>query len=837
MTSGASVCDLARPIKQIFRPGSGGAAQPAAVRQRLTAIRHQERTVAHLVQDLHFAVRSFRRTPGAAALAVATLAIGIGANAAIFSVIHRVLLDPLPYGRSERLALAWRQNPSVGGVQVSPSREDAERWRTATTLEGVTIYSAQSFTLADGAEPEQVVARTIEPNLFDFLGVRPTLGRPFRADDIASPAAARVVLLGDQVWKRRFGRDPAVLGRTIALSDQPYVVIGVMPPRFRLPLGKGDIWVPLVPRAAGAKAPAGANALVRMKRGVATTDVEAELTAKMAGGEMRGVPGRWQAHLMLPGELAGPSFRRALMVLLGAVGFVLLIGCANIAALLLARNAGRTREIAVRVSLGATRGRLVRQMLTESLLLSVVGGGAGLVLGVWILSALSAIRPAQMEQLADLTLSPQMFAVAAALAVLTGLLFGVAPALAGTRVSLTGGLQQSSRLMSHREGSMARRALTVAEVALACILLVGAALLIRSYGRMVAASPGFEPEHRIALRVALPDARYATPAARADFFARLLAQTQALPGVQSVALAGGVPPNGGLIFGSIEIEGQPPAPSPAAFGGGTVGAGFFRTLGVRVIEGREFVDSDRAASPVIVNESAAKRWWPGQSALGKRLRFGPRAPWQSVLGVVADIKTSATFGDVQIYDLLRPQNTENNTSLVASTIGDPTAIAGVLKGQVWSIDSRVPVTEIETLTQAMSASMSRPRFNVVLLSAFALIGLLLAAIGIYGVIGYSVGQRTREIGLRMALGALPRDIRRSIVGEVLLLAGIGLAIGVAGALLLTRVMSSMLFEVSPADPVSFAVTVAALASTAIAAGWVPAQRAMRVDPMVALRAD
>ena len=795
--------------------------------------------MSHLVQDLQFAWRSFRRTPGAALLAVATLAIGIGANAAIFSVIHSVLLNPLPYDRTDRLALAWRINPAISGVQVTPSRADAERWRTAETLEGMTVFSAQSFTLADGAEPEQVVARTIEPNLFDFLGVRPAVGRSFGPDDVASPAAARVVLLGDELWRRRFGRDPSVVGRRIDLSDQPYTVIGVMPPRFRMPLGKGDIWVPLLPwTATGKPTPGGASALVRVKPGVAFTAAEAELTAKMGASDMRGVPGRWQAHLMLPGELVGPSFRRALMVLLGAVAFVLLIGCANIAALLLARNASRTREIAVRVALGATRSRLVRQLLTESLMLSVIGGSAGLLLGVWILQALSRIRPEQMDELANVTLSPQMFGVAAALALITGLLFGVAPALAGTRVSLNESLKQTSRLMSHKQGTIARRMLTVGEVALACILLVGAGLLIRSYGRMMAASPGFEADRRIAMRVALPDARYSTPASRADFYSRLLAQTQALPGVQSAALGTGVPPNSGIIFGALEVEGQPPAKggAPSAFGGGSVAPGYFRTLGIHIMEGREFVDTDRLLSATVVNEAAAKQWWPGQSALGKRLRFGARGEWMTVVGVAGNVK-SHSIDEVQIYQLLRPENMESDCTLVALTSGNPSSIAGALKGQVWSIDPRVPITEMTTLVDAMAGTMSRPRFNLVLLASFAIVGLLLAAIGIYGVISYSVGQRTHEIGLRMALGALPADIRRAVVGEAMALAGVGLVVGVGGALVLTRLMQSMLFEVSPADPASFVVTVVVLGGTALAAAWLPARRAMRVDPMVALRAE
>ncbi len=796
--------------------------------------------MGHLVHDLQFAWRSFRRTPGPAALAVATLAIGIGANAAIFSVIHNVLIDPLPYRNAERLVLLWRQNPAIGGVSVSPSPADADRWRTAATLEGLTASGARAFTLTEGAEPEQVIARSIEPNLFDMLGVRPAVGRAFAPEDVASTEAARVVILGDGVWRRRFGGDPSVVGRRITLTDEAYTIVGVMPRGFRLPLGKGDVWIPLAPARAGGKMPAGGiNVLARLKAGVPVSAVEAELTAKMGEPDMRGVPGRWQAHVMLPGELAGPTFRRALLILLGAVAFVLLIGCANIAALLLARNASRTREIAVRTALGASRGRLVRQLLTESLLLSTVGGGGGLLLGIWILQVLTRIRPADMEQLANLTLDPQIFAAAAGLSVLTGLLFGLAPAISGARVSLNEGLKQTSRVMSHRRGTAARRALTIAEVALACVLLVGAGLLIRSYGRMMAASPGFAPDRRIAMRVALPETRYATPAARADFFSRLLAQTQALPSVQSAALAGGVPPHSGIIFGTLEIEGQPraQAAAPSAFGGGSVAPGFFRTLGIRLLEGREFVDTDRGAALAIVNETAARRWWPGQRAAGKRLRFGAQAPWMTVVGVAGDIKTNATFGDVQVYDMLEPENMQPDTTLVAMTTGDPETLAGALKGQVWSIDRRVPVTEITTLTQAMSETLSRPRFNMLLLASFAAIGLVLAAIGIYGVISYSVGLRTTEIGLRMALGALPGDIRRSVVGEAAIMAALGLVLGLAGSLLLTRLMRSLLFEISPVDLASFAATVALLGATALAAAWVPARRAMRVDPMIALRAE
>jgi putative ABC transport system permease protein len=636
--------------------------------------------VAHLLQDLQFAWRSFSRTPGAALLALATLAIGIGATAAIFSVIHSVLLSPLPYPNADRLVLAWRQNPAIGGVQVSPSRADAEAWRTAASLEGLTVYSAQSLVLSGGEEPEQIVARTIEPNIFAFLGVRPALGRAFTDDDAASPEAAKVVLLGEAIWKRRFGGDRAIVGRTITLSDQSYTVVGVMPAGFRLPLGKGDMWLPLArpaaakPGASLARSSGGASVLARVKTGVGLAAAEAEMTAKMGASDMRGVPGRWQAHLMRPGELAGPTFRRALMVLLGAVAFVLLIGCANIAALLLARNSARTREIAVRVSLGATRARLVRQLLTESLLLSAADGAAGLLLGVWILQALSQIRPAQMDQLANVALSPQMFGAAACLALLTGLLFGVAPALAGTRVSLNEALKQTSRLTSHRQGAFARRALTVTEVALACMLLVGAGLLIRSYGRMAASSPGFQPDHRIAMRVSLPASRYATPASRTDFFTRLLAQATALPGVQTAALGTGVPPRGGITFGALEVEGQPPlnGGAPAAFGGGTVGPGYFKALGIPIREGREFVDSDTGAA--IVNEAAARRFWPGQSAIGKRLRLSTHGPWQNVIAVVGNLSESVTFGDVQLYSLMSSRDDIPDAALVAVTSGDPLAI-------------------------------------------------------------------------------------------------------------------------------------------------------------------
>jgi putative ABC transport system permease protein len=786
--------------------------------------------------DFRIAARALRKSPGSTFLAILTIAIGIGANAAMYSVIRGVLIDPLPYPRSGHLVVVWRQNPSMVGVTATPRRTDADDWRAATSLEGLTMFTAREVTVTGGGEPDEMTAAVIDPGLTNFLGVRPALGRAFVSED----ESAHVTLISDGLWRRLFGANPDALGKTLTLSGERYTVVGVMAQNFRLPLTQADLWLPL-PRDDGSKSGfTSVNVLARLRPGVSLGSAQAELTSRM--GTPTGAHadlGRWQAVLVPPGELAGATFRRALFILGGAVAFVLLIGCANVAAITLGRNTARVREIAIRAALGASQGRLVRHLIAESLLLGAAGGGAGLLLAAWLVDGLRALRPPDMNELAYVVIDARVCGLAVVLSVMTAALFGIMPSLAAARMPLNETLKKST-LGSSAGGTLGRRVLTAGEVALASVLLVGAVLLARSYGHLLASDPGFRPEHRVSMRLALPETRYANPASRSQFFDELLASARSLPGVRSAALASGVPPRAGVVFGALEIEEHPSvSQEPSVFDGGWVSPEYFRTLGIPILRGRPFTDADsREGGAVIVNETAARRYWPGESALGKRLRLSSTNQWSTIVGVVGDLSESASIlGDVQIYVPFNPRTAPPAAALVAWITGDEAAALASLKKEVWRLDPTLPVIRAESLERAMVKSASRSRFTALVLGAFAAIGLMLAALGIYGVINLSVTQRTREIGVRLALGASPARIRYTVIGEAMAVAGVGITVGIGAALPFTRVMESLLFEVSPLDATSFIVGVAVLCAASFLSAWLPARRAMTVDPLQALRAE
>ncbi|HEX6976694.1 MAG TPA: ABC transporter permease [Vicinamibacterales bacterium] len=802
------------------------------------ARRLQNRTAMHtLVQDIRFAIRSFSRTPGVTLVAVATLALGIGANTAIFSVIYNVLVAPLPYPGADRVALVWRQNARLGGVSVSPTMSDVERWRTSPGIESMTMYTTEPMVLTGADAPETLDAARVAPNLLDFTGTRPIAGRPFSPDDAASEAAGAVALISEPLWKRRFGADPRVIGSSIELGDRAHVVVGVLPAAFRLPLRDVDVVVPLTPPPAGQQArPArrAVSALARVKRGVTLAEAEAQL----AGAAIDNVTpdAGWRVHLMPPGSLPGDSFRRTVLMLFGAVGCVLLIACANVAHLVLARNAARRREIAVRVAIGASTARLVRQLVTENVALAVTGGVAGVMLAMWGVDAISAVRPPQMPQLANLAIGPQAFVFALAVSVATGLFFGTLPALAAARRGSAAVLKQGTQ---PARGVTIRRALSVAEVALSLVLLSAAALLIQSYANLTRADLGFSPAGVISVKLDLPASRYRTPEAQADAAERLAALVREVPGVTRAVLASGAPPNSGLIFAELQIEGIDTGQrGPSMLGGGAVGAGFFEALRIPAVDGRTFVADDARSSNVIVNETTAKRYWPGMSAVGKHVRLGEKGPWNTIVGVVGDVKTTTgDAGALQFYmPLGRFSASPDSTLLVAATRA-PRDVIPAIRAQAWSIDPKLALDQIETLEDSVAETNARPRFNVVLLSVFAAIGLSLALVGVYGVISYGVGLRTREIGVRVALGATSSAIRRSVLAEATLIAGIGVAVGIAGALASGRYIESMLNGIRANDPATLCAVAGALYLTAVLAAWIPARRATRVDPMVALRSE
>ena len=799
--------------------------------------------VSTLVQDLRFAARGFARTPGIALLAIATLGVGVGANAAIFSVIHNVMIEPLPYPGAERVVMPLRTSASMGNLSVSPARTDLPKWRATPVFEAFTTYSQRSVVFTGGDEPEQLSATYVDTGFLDFTGAHPTLGRPFNESDIASAAAARVALLTDALWRRRFGAAPDVVGRRIELNDESYQVIGVLPSSFRMPLMKTDVLLPLPPEAPAKPGEQSFNilsAIGRLRAGVSVAAAQDQLTA--AGIQPIGVAKDWRVRLRLPSESAGPAFRKSLLVLFGAVGCVLLIACANVANLVLARNASRERELAVRKALGAGRWRLARQLLTENLLLAAGGGVLGLLLAVWGIQAIGSLRPADMRELEGLRLNWEMLAFGFAATVLTGIAFGVYPALAGSRRDAAEALRQGTRAAGDTRGRLVRRALSVAEVALALVLLAGAGLLIRSYARLQHADLGFRTEGLIAANPGLPATRYPTPAARVAFLRQFAERVRALPSVRYADLASGIPPRGGLMFADLDIEGKTlsQADKPGGIGGGWVSAGYFEALGIRIHEGRGFTPDEirTGANVTVINDQMAKRYWPGESAVGKRLRLGPSGSWKTVVGVVGSVKSDhQDVGGMQMYHPVVDADVFPDTALLVAATGDPLEVMAAVKAQAWSIDPKLPLNNVTTIESKVSETRARPWFNLVLLSIFASIGLLLAAIGIYGVISYSVGMRTREIGVRMALGATAADIRRAVLGEAVVLAGLGTAIGVAGALALGRFMKSMVFEVSASDPATLAAVASILSSAAVLAAWLPARRAMGTDPMVALRAD
>lgn len=795
-----------------------------------------------LASDLRFAIRGFVRTPGITLLAVLTLAVGVGANAAIFSVIHSVMIEPVPYPHGDRVVIPWRTSASMGNLSVSPSPADLEKWLAMPVFDAVTTYSRLSLVMTGGDEPESLAVARVDTRFLDFTGMQPALGRPFTGDDAASEASARVVLLTDGLWKRRFGGDRGVIGRRVMLSDDSYEVVGVLPAAFKMPLTTVDLLAPLPPPPAGK--PAGGfssiSAMARLATGVSLEAAQEQLTA--AGVEGIGGAKDWRVRLMRPSESTGESFRRALLVLFAAVGFVLLIACANVANLVLARNASREREIAVRAALGAGRGRLARQLLTENLLLACAGGSLGIVLGIWGVDAIGSLRPAEMRTLENIRLDWQVLAFGFMVAAATGVVFGLYPAITAARQDAVDALRQGMRSAGDARGRRVRRVLTVAEVALALILLAGAGLLIRSYERLQRADPGFNPERLLSLNVNLPAARYPTPASRAEFLRQLSDAVRQLPGVRYAGLASGLPPRGGMIFGQVEIEGRtvPEGQKPAAFGGGWVSPGYFEVMRIPVIEGRGFIDDDvrKGANVLVINDRMARRYWPGESAVGKRVRSGPKAPWNTIVGVVGSV--TGAHDDVEGLQTYYPVDYANlfpDTAVLVATVGDPAHMIGAVKGQAWALDPKLPLKEIATIESRMAESLARPRFNVVLLSIFAGVGLLLAVIGIYGVISYSVGVRQREIGVRMALGAMPSDIRRAVLGEAMLLTGTGTAIGLAGALALGQYLHSMVYEVSTSDPLTLAAVALILMVAGVLAAWRPARRAMAAHPMVALRAE
>src|SRR4051794_16037768 len=808
-----------------------------------------------VLQDIRYAIRLYLRTPGFTAIAVLALALGIGANTAIFTIVNAVLIEPLPYRDPSRLVAMWELNQKRPGRPNTLGPANVVRWLERTTaFEGIAPFYDYRVNLTGSGAPEEIITLDVTPAFFPTLGVAPLLGRAFAADEGPEGHDA-VTVLSYELWQRRFAGDPGVVGRTLQINGRPVTVIGVMPPQARFFLkrwsltGKPpEMWMPFAFTAAS-RTPRGRymSAIARLKPGVALSAAQAEMDTVMAGlrTELPQFDAGWGAVLVpLQREMAG-DLRPALLVLTGAVGFVLLIACANVANLLLARGAARQREIAIRSALGAGRIRVMRQLLTESLVLCVLGGALGLLVAQWALALLLAISPVGLADLGPVRLSYPVLGFTAAVSLATAVVCGFAPAFEGARGSVQEALKDGARQIGlgvrHRR---LRQAFVVGEIALAVVLLVGAGLMIRSFGTLRAVNPGFTANNVLTARVTVPVRRYSDDPKVIAFFAGLTAKLRAIPGVESAGAVSYLPLAGPGAATSVAIVGEPPAlPGEGLSTEVSVcDDGYFATMKIPLVRGRLFTAREMAekSNVVIVNETLAKRFFPNQDPLGKSLVIAmnqPNVPTE-IVGVVGDVKFTGIASETRPMTYWpHPQLAYSAMTLTVRTAGDPAAFAPMIERAVHDVDRDQPVADVRTMDQWVARNLSQARFSSTLLTTFAALALALAAIGIYGVMSYAVTQRTSEIGIRLALGAEARDILGMVVGNAVKHAAIGLSIGVVLALALSRTLTSLLYETAASDPRTFAAVVAVLGGVAIAASYFPARRASRIPPVDALRAQ
>ena len=791
-----------------------------------------------LRQDLSYAVRRLRQAPGFTLVAVATLALGIGATTAIFSVVNAVLLRPLPFPEPDRLvrvAQTWKGRPVV---YSPPNFLDVEAQSTA--FSGLAAVDGGGVTLTGQGTATRLEGAGVSASFFDVLRVRPLHGRGFVAGE-NEPGRNKVAVLGYPLWRDRFGADPGVVGRTVSLNRQPHVVVGVAPPGFRYP-EDAEIWTPMEYDQRFRTDSRGAWYLTvvgRLREGATVDGAREEVStiaarlAQVYAADNEGVGGTVTPLL---DATVGES-RQALLVLLGAVGLVLLVACVNVANLLLARIAARETELAVRAALGAGRGRLVRQLLTESLLLALLGGLAGLGLAILIVDGLVALQPQGLPRLPEVSVNRAVAGFAAALSLVTTVLFGAVPALQTSRRATAQALRQGGRgILTDGRGRL-RGGLVVGQIALAMVLLAGSSLLLRSFARLRSVDPGFRTENALAFRVSLPDSAYSEDAQLISFHDELQRRLEAVPGVRSVGAVAGLPLSGGRFNISFTVDGRPEVP-PAQQPSMEVRMAtpsYFRTLGIPVRRGRGFTDADGPEAPqvVVLSESAVRRFFPDEDPIGKTIRLGlgrgrGRKAGGEVVGVVGDVKELGLAADSppEVY-LPYAQFPIQSMEVVLRTEVEPRSLAAVAERVVHGLDPELPVARVATLDEVLARSVSEPRFYALLLGSFAAIALFLAALGLFGVMSYTVAQRTRELAVRIALGARRETLLRMVLREALLLGAVGAAIGLVGALLLSHVLASMLFSLSPRDPATLGAVGVLLLATAILASYVPARRATR----------
>jgi predicted permease len=793
-----------------------------------------------MLADWRFALRSFRRTPLLVGAAVLTTGLGVGANTAIFSVMREVLLRPLPYRDPSRLVMVWEKNPVFGGIlaerlPVAP-RNFFEWKRSATSFAGLEASQSSAVDLTGGERPEEVQAMLVTPGFFDLFGRPPAIGPGWAEGEEGA-------VLGYDLWSRRFAQDPGVIGRKLTAGGKAYTIAGVLPADFHLPATfqgmeapRPELWLPLPPPKNEKEEFYHALYVYgRLRPGATLDGARTEMAAIATGLEKRFPHNRGFGASVWPVavEDLSPTTVRTVWALQVAVGFVLLIACANVANLLLARAAGRAREMAVRAAVGASRWRLVRQALAESLTLSALGGAAGVFLADWAMRGIAALAPKDNYHFHEIGLDWTVLAFAAGIAAASGLLFGVAPALTAAGSNLRDALAQEGRSGTSRGARRFRNTLVVGEVAAAVVLLAGAGLMIRSLGAVLRVSPGFDPDHVLTAHVRLQDYRYGKPEQRKAFCDRLLERAAQIPGVDAVAIAAGLPMADSLRVASFHIAADD---TPKETDLKSVSEDYFRAAGVPILEGRGFTrqEAERELPVLVVNQTFARLTFRGE-ALGRTIQFSNGVKL-TIVGVVPDTHELGLETPAR-PEIFTPTRTFDAIALLLRTKGPPMALANALSAAVWAIDPDQPVVDIRTLADHLSLSLAQRRFDTLLFGGLAGLALLLAVVGVYGVLSYSVMLRRREIGVRVALGAGRREVVRMVLGDGLALTGLGLAIGAAGAFALTRLMRGIVFGVSLSDPMTFAGTAAVLVLAAAGACYLPARRAAGVDPLESLRAE
>lgn len=799
----------------------------------------------NILQDVRYGLRILFKRPGFTSVAVLTIALGIGANTAIFSIVNAVLLRPLPYSEPDRLVQIWEARPSKGINKFSVTPRDYTEWvKQQQCFDDAAAFRQQYFTITGVDEPERILGAVVSSNLFATVGVSPIRGRVFLPEE-DSPDRNRVVILAHGLWQRRFGADPSLIGQNLNMDGNAYTVVGVMPPKFEFPIAetKTEVWIPIAFRPAEIEG-GGHNTFVvaRRKRGETLAQAQAEMNTIASGLEQQYPQtnaGITVKVISLHEQVVG-RVQTSLLILLSAVGLVLLIACANVANLLLARNSTRRKEIAIRIALGAGRARIVRQLLTESILLAGAGGFIGVLLAFLGVYFLIAISPPDIARAKDAYIDARVLSFAVAMSLSSGLIFGLLPSLQASKGDLNKSLKEAAGTTTASPGN--RRfgdLLLTVEVMLSLVLLAGAGLMIKSFVRLRSVESGINSQNLLTMQLSLPASRYREASQQVGYYREVLERIRATPGVRAAAATSNLPLTGGAITDSFTIEGRSSDSSePLKAGSYAISPDYFQTMGITVLKGRDFMeqDSETASKVVIINQAAANHFWPAEDPIGRWLTIAG-GPKREIVGVAADAKRSALDSETQ-SELFVPYSQSSSFQfgkLVVRTISDPASLISELRKQILALDRNQAVYNIKPMDQLLSESVAERQFNMLLLSIFSVLSLVLAAVGVYSVVGFTVIRHMQELGIRIALGARTRDVIALVTRWAMIPVLAGVAIGMVVALISTRVLSSLLFQVSSTDPSTFVVVAVLMVGVTLLACYFPTRRALKADPVVAIR--